>query len=231
LMLFRRHRQRYGGYIVHKGLGLLVLCIIGSHYFQIQKEATLNAGQDMTIGAYRRTFLGSTDGTDAEDSNREVFQSQIQIWSHGQLLDYVYPGRAIYKNYGNQPASIIPIKTFGVTDLYIVLDDAKSLSKSSFHVFLNPLVPFVWYGGIIMVLGGIICWWPETRRKIVGGRTGVAGLGLAPTDTLKVEPQDIVGLGLAPTDPPEVEPQDIVGAGLAPTDISKVEPQDIVGLG
>jgi cytochrome c-type biogenesis protein CcmF len=183
-MLFRRYRQRYGGYIVHIGLVMLVLGVIGSHYFQIEKEATLNAGQDMTIGEYRLTFLGSTDGTDAENSNEEVLQSQLQIWSNGQLQGYVYPGRAIYKNYGNQPASIIPIKTFGATDLYIVLDNANGLSQSSFHVFLNPLVPFVWYGGVIMMLGGIICWWPERRRKVVG-------VGLAPTRT--------IGTQLAPT--------------------------------
>ena len=134
----------------------------------------------MTIGAYRLTFLGSTDGTDALNRNKEVFQSQLQIWRDGQLLGYVYPGRAIYKNYGDQPASIIPIKTFGVTDLYIVLDDANGLARSSFHVFLNPLVPFVWYGGIIMILGGIICWWPERRRKIVGERIRVAA---SPTPT------------------------------------------------
>jgi cytochrome c-type biogenesis protein CcmF len=175
-MLFQRYRQRYGGYIVHIGLVLLVLGVIASHYFQVQKEATLKAGQDMTIGAYRLTFLGSTDAIDPDNGNKEVFQSQLQIWRDGHLLGYVYPGRAIYKNYDNQPASIIPIETFGVTDLYIVLDNSDGLSQSSFHVFLNPLVPFVWYGGLIMMLGGIICWWPERRRKTVGIRAGTVGI-------------------------------------------------------
>ena len=178
LMLFRRYRQRYGGYIVHIGLVLLVLGVIGSHYFQVQKEATLKAGQDTTIGGYRLTFLGSTDGTDAENKNKEVFQSQLQIWRDGQLQGYVYPGRAIYKNYGNQPASIIPIRTFGVTDLYIVLDNSNGLTQSSFHIFLNPLIPFVWYGALVMLLGGIICWWPERRRRIVAVKVGT---NLAPT--------------------------------------------------
>lgn len=206
LMLFRRYRQRYGGYIVHIGLVLLVLGVIGSHYFQIQKEATLNAHQKMTIGPYRLTFWGSTDGTDPENSNKEIFQSQIEIWRNGQLPIFVYPGRAVYKNYGNQPASIIPIETFGATDLYIVLDDSNGLSQSSFHVFLNPLVPFVWYGALIMVLGGVICWWPEGRRKSVGGRISTVGVGLVPTTTSEVEPQGTVGVELAPATSSEVEP-------------------------
>jgi cytochrome c-type biogenesis protein CcmF len=211
LMLFRRYRQRYGGYIVHIGLVLLVLGVIGSHYFQIQKEATLKEGQDMTIGAYRLTFLGSTDGIDAENTNKEVFQSQLQIWRDGHLLGYVYPGRAIYKNYDNQPASIIPIETFGVTDLYIVLDNSDGLSQSSFHVFLNPLVSFVWFGGLIMMLGGITCWWPERHRKIVVMRTpsvGVDRAGLSPV--LGADPTPTVGVVLSADPAPAVIPDEEV---------------------
>jgi cytochrome c biogenesis factor len=29
---------------------------------------------------------------------------------------------------------------------------------------MNPLVPLVWSGGVLMLLGGIACWWPERRR-------------------------------------------------------------------
>jgi cytochrome c-type biogenesis protein CcmF len=165
-MLLQRDRQRYGGYIVHLGLLLLVVGVIGSHAFQLKKEATLNVGQDMTIGSYRLTFLGSTSGTDALDNSKIILQSQLQIWQNGQLLGYIYPGRVVYTHFGNQPTSTIPIKTFGVTDLYVILDQANGLNQASFHVFLNPLVPFIWYGGIIMCLGGIICWWPQHQAVI-----------------------------------------------------------------
>src|SRR5258708_6906940 len=45
-MLFKRYRQRYGGYVVHLGLVLLAVGVIGSQFFQLQHEATLKAGQE-----------------------------------------------------------------------------------------------------------------------------------------------------------------------------------------
>jgi hypothetical protein len=69
------------------------------------------------------------------------------------------------------------------------LDDTRGLSQSSFHVFLNPLVPFVWYGGVVMVLGGLICWWPERRRKIVGvGQGGLVSPWAVSTRSPEVVP-------------------------------------------
>ena len=163
-MLFNRYRQRYGGYIVHLGLVLLVLGIIGSHYFQVQDDALLKEGQDANVAGYRLTYLGNTD---RKEVDREIVTAQIQVWHNGKLLDYIYPARTIYYNYGNQPASTISITTYGASDLYVYLDNWDNLSQATFRVFYNPLVPFIWYGGLLMLLGGVLCWWPERQRRRV----------------------------------------------------------------
>ena len=169
-MLVKRYRQRYGGYIVHLGLVLLSVGIIGSHFFQMQQDAVLNVGQDMTIAGYRLSFLGNVDTT---DTGVETIKSQLQIWHDGQLQSYIYPGRQIYTNYADQPVSLISISTFGLNDVYVFLADWKGATNATIRVFINPLVPLVWYGGLLMLFGGIICWWPE-RRKPVAARKVVA---------------------------------------------------------
>ncbi len=162
LMLISRYRQRYGGYIVHLGLVMLTLGVIGSHFFQVQKDAFLQAGQDTQVSGYRLVYLGNTD---IKEDNVETVTAQVQIWHDGQLQKYIYPGRQIYSNFGNQPASLISITTFGLTDLYIFLADWKGPNSATLQVYVNPLVPLVWYGGLLMLLGGIICWWPAQRRS------------------------------------------------------------------
>ena len=101
---------------------------------------------------------------DAKEQDREIVMAQVQVWHEGQLQSYIYPGRTFYRNFGNQPASQISILTFGVTDLYILLDNWDGPSQATLRVFINPLVPLIWYGGLIMLLGGVICWWPGRRR-------------------------------------------------------------------
>ncbi len=160
-MLFNRYRQRYGGYLVHLGLVLLVAGIIGSQFFQMQRDAPLKAGQELNFAGYRILYLGNID---EKESDREIVIAQVQIWRDGQLQSYIYPGRTFYRNFDNQPASQISILTFGVTDLYILLDNWDGPSQVTLRVFINPLVPLIWYGGVVMLLGGVICWWPGRKR-------------------------------------------------------------------
>lgn len=160
-MLIKRYRQRYGGYLVHLGLVLLAIGVIGSHFFQLQQDAVLNPGQEIAIAGYRITYVGNIDQT---DPGVETIQAQLQIWRDGQLQSYIYPGRHFYQSFPSQPASAISITTFGLTDVYVFLADWKGASEATIRVFVNPLVSLVWLGGIVMLLGGIVCWWPERRR-------------------------------------------------------------------
>jgi cytochrome c-type biogenesis protein CcmF len=162
-MLFYRYRQRYGGYVVHLGLVLLAVGVIGSQFFQIQQDAVLKPGQEVTVAGYRLVYFGNID---MKESSTETITAQVQIWRDGQLQRYIYPGRVFYHNFADQPASLISITTFGLTDLYIILDDWNGAGQATIRVFVNPLVPLVWIGGLLMLLGGIVCWWP--------GATGLA---------------------------------------------------------
>jgi cytochrome c-type biogenesis protein CcmF len=176
--LFNRYRQRYGGYIVHLGLVALVVGIIGSSFFQQQTDATLKPGQDMSIAGYRFTFLGNITAT---DTDKQTITSQLQVWHNDQLISYIYPGRVIYNNYPQQPTSMITISTFGATDVYVYLESWNGPAQATLHVFINPLVPFVWYGALLMVIGGIFCWWPvPVRKKTVAKMRSAGRIARAP---------------------------------------------------
>lgn len=162
-MLISRYRQRYGGYIVHLGLVLLAVGVIGSNFFQVQQDANLKSGQEMHIAGYTLVFMGNIDTTSSHDV--ETVMAIMQVWQNGQLQRYVYPGRNFYPNFANQPTSVISITTFGLTDLYVFLADYNGASEATIRVFVNPLTPLVWFGGFLMLLGGITCWWPEQRRR------------------------------------------------------------------
>lgn len=163
--LFQRQRQRYGGYVVHMGLVLLTVGVIGSNFFQIQHDAVLKPGQETAVAGYRFVYFGNID---AKDPAQETITAQLQLWQNGHLIHYIYPGRTIYKNFDNQPATLISITTVGLNDLYVVLTDYSGPGQATIRVYVNPLVPLVWWGGIIMLLGGLICWWPA--QKSVAGR-------------------------------------------------------------
>ncbi len=162
-MLIVRYRRRYGGYLVHLGLVLLAVGVIGSNFFQVERDAVLKPGQTLNVAGYQLTYLGNiayaTPGVDA-------VTAQLQIWQDGRLLRYIYPGRQFYRNFENQPTSQISISTFGLTDVYVFLADWQGAASATIRVFINPLTSLVWLGGLLMLVGGIICWWPERRSRL-----------------------------------------------------------------
>ena len=165
VIMIQRYRRRYGGYIVHIGLILLAAGMIGSHAFQQEHDASLKPGQTVTIGDYKLVYFGNTDNTYPDV---EIISAQIQVWRNGQLEEYIYPARQFYPHFQNEPSSLISITTENMSDLYVFLADWQGASQASFRIFINPLVPLIWSGGIVMLFGGIICWWPEKRRRRSG---------------------------------------------------------------
>ncbi len=166
-MLFKRYRQRYGGYIVHLGLALLAVGVIGSHFFQTQKDVVLKSGQETIMAGNRLVYLGNLD---IKQPDKEIIMAQLQIWRDGQLQQYIYPGRTFYHSFQDQPASQISITSIGLTDFYVVLENFSGPAEATIHIYVNPLTSLVWYGGLLMLLGGIICWWPERRKVMVTQR-------------------------------------------------------------
>ena len=197
-MLFERYRQRYGGYLVHLGLVMLAVGIIGSHFFQIQQDAVLKPGQEMDVAGYKLVYLGNIDRTYPDV---EILTAQLQVWHDEQLQQFIYPGRQLYTSFANQPTSLISITTYGLTDLYVFLADWNGASKATIRVFVNPLVPLVWLGGIMMLLGGIICWWPSRRKQPISDRIGsgvvLGGEGTPASSLSEQQPvSDRVGAGV-----------------------------------
>jgi cytochrome c-type biogenesis protein CcmF len=159
--LVSRHRQRYGGYAVHLGLVVLAVGVIGSQFFQQQQDAQLTRGQHLTVAGYTVTFL---DASDTSRGDVETVTAHLRVTGGGRVLEDIYPGRNLYANFQNQPTSDISITTHGLRDLYVFLADWNGASSITIRVFVNPLVPLIWLGGVLMLLGGLLCWWPERRR-------------------------------------------------------------------
>jgi len=54
-------------------------------------------------------------------------------------------------------------------DLYVLLVDWQPVSAAgaTFKVYHNPLVNFLWLGGLVFILGTLVAAWPEREREFV----------------------------------------------------------------
>lgn len=75
-----------------------------------------------------------------------------------------------------EPSTAVGILDGVAQDVYVVLAGATNEDTAEIRITFNPLVWWVWYGGLTMALGGLIVMWPQadTARSRSGYQTVLA---------------------------------------------------------
>jgi cytochrome c-type biogenesis protein CcmF len=159
----RSNTQRYGGYIVHLGIVLIAIGIIGSSFFNTSKEANLKVGDSMTIGQYKLTYQG-LETKDTPDQT--ITRANLNVTVAGKpYLDLA--AEKLYQKSQQQAVTEVALHSTLVQDLYVILENWQSNGASAdFKVLVNPLVMWIWIGGGVFVLGGLVAFWPSRKEKV-----------------------------------------------------------------
>ena len=161
--LIRRNHRRYGGYIIHIGVVLIAMGVIGDAYFKQETQGTVSQGESLMIGGYQLEFkeLLGYPGSDG----REIVEAVTSLSQDGQLIRELSPRRD-YFVVQEQPVSVPGVYSTPGVDFYVLLVgwDAGGTS-ATFKIYVNPLINWVWVGGIVMILGTIIATWSNPARR------------------------------------------------------------------
>jgi cytochrome c-type biogenesis protein CcmF len=161
-----RNRRRYGGYIIHLGVVLMALGVIGIEMFQTQTQGTIKPGEQLVLGNYAITFR-SLAQFDTKDG-RNVARAVIDISQNGKFLGQLYPRRDYFYE-SQQPMTIPGLRSTPVDDLYVDLVDWQPISTdgATFKIFRNPLVMWLWAGALVFILGTLVAAWPDREPEPV----------------------------------------------------------------
>ncbi len=143
-----RNRRRYGGYVVHLGVVLIVLGFAGSA-FRVERSAHLAQGQAMQVGDYTLRYERLTRGDTPE---KQIFQANISASRGGEVVETLEPQRNLHK-VQQQFQSEVAIATGPVEDLYVVVTAIDPDGAASVRAFVNPLTWWIWMGAALMAVG------------------------------------------------------------------------------
>ncbi len=228
--LFARNRRRYGGYVVHSGLAILLIAVAASSSFQTSRDLRLRPGQSAVVNGYKITYEKPTAEINPAEQ-RLTFGSVLTVTKDGKPYATLSPSRNYYSAVG-APAGGGPIRSFfegeatsevgrkttvggdvwtsmipdlGALNPLIASADRRLMRigrgigpgdtraqqvygalqgvavrkieqsylhhppPATFRVNVNPLVTWIWVGGAIAVIGGLVAIWPapEARRRRV----------------------------------------------------------------
>jgi cytochrome c-type biogenesis protein CcmF len=207
--LVARARRRYGGYVVHLGIVFIFFAITGG-LFSAEDKHEFKRGESIEFAGWRLTYTGLKSQLDDdpldEARSMERFEkghwhtvrhlAVVDVYEGDEKVATLTPGRFIYRTHPQQPTTEVDTLTTATSDLYLVLQafDRKG-ETATLKAYKNPLMLWMWLGGGAMMLGALVCIWPEPRRARVPRTAQVPAV--APTG-LRIWPWILaLGAGLA----------------------------------
>jgi cytochrome c-type biogenesis protein CcmF len=181
IRLIDRNRRRYGGYLVHVGVLIYFVAFAGMA-FKREREATLKPGESVEMGSpfghtYQFTHLGISQ---YESLNRIVSAATVQVTKDGKAAGLMTSEKRQHVDSFNrptfEPSTEVGIRSNLQEDLYIVFAGSVDGTEEAVYRFnINPLVWWVWFGGLVLALGGVVTMWPGGGPRSLAPRRVQAG--------------------------------------------------------
>jgi cytochrome c-type biogenesis protein CcmF len=162
-----RNTRRYGGYIVHLGMVMIFIGLAGQA-FNKEVEKELPIGSTINIGKYE-LLLQSMDRK--QEKNYVADRMIVEVMKDKKPVMMLYPERRNFPA-NQESGTMVAIYSTLREDLYVVYAGMNPQNNlPTIHVFINPLVKWVWWGGMVVVMGIIVALVPNRAAVVVLART------------------------------------------------------------
>ena len=153
--LFLRIKQRrslslsfIGMVLAHIGIAVTTIGITVSSAYGIENDVKMAPGQQTVLAGYVIAFLGEKS---LQGPNYRGSQADFIIQGH----THIYPEKRIY-DVGQMAMTESAIDVTLFRDIYIALGEPLGQKAWSVRLYYKPLVRWIWGGGIMMFLGGLL---------------------------------------------------------------------------
>jgi len=161
LTLILKNRRRYGGFIVHIGIALMAIGITASSAFKVEKESILAPGQSVN---FLKKYTVEYQGLQRVPGPGYQEVRALLKWKGSGDME-VHPAKRFYEGSREESSSETAILPTLVGDFYFILAGWDENENVSIKVIFNPLVSWIWVGGLVVLLGSLIAVSARTRKE------------------------------------------------------------------
>jgi cytochrome c-type biogenesis protein CcmF len=155
-------RGTWGTALAHAGLGVAIAGMTGSAMWVSEAIQRVRPGETLELAGYSLEFLGMAP---VAGPNYDAERASFRVRRDGRDLGLLSPEQRKYPLSGME-LSHAAIRSTGLSDLYVALGDDDGQGGRTVRLYHHPLVPWLWFGGLLMVAGGLLSL--SDRRLRVG---------------------------------------------------------------
>jgi cytochrome c-type biogenesis protein CcmF len=155
-------RRRFGGYVVHAAVVVIIIAIAVSSTMGSSREVQLRQGESIQLGRYTLTFLRAEE---TMEPHRQVLAAVVGVKEGGRDAGVLRPSM---NQYGNQrePIGTPAVRTSWREDLYLsALNIDPRGGSVGLLALVNPMVAWIWVATAVMGLGGLLAVFPARTSR------------------------------------------------------------------
>jgi len=166
----RLTRAMLGMQIAHAGVGLFVIGVTASNSFGIEADERIFVGDSIEIAGYDIRLDGLRQ---VEGPNYTALRGDVKISRDGDPVAVVFPEKRIYR-VQTSPMTEADIDVSWARHMFVALGDNLGEGAWSIRVQYKPLIRLIWFGALIMAIGGGIAI-SDRRYRLRKTQTAAAG--------------------------------------------------------
>jgi cytochrome c-type biogenesis protein CcmF len=161
--LTMRNTRRYGGYIIHIGMVFVFIGLAGAA-FNRDVQKNMQVSDSLQIGPYT-LVLQATDTK--PEKNYTAQRLLVEVLRDHKPMMMLFPEKRQFLT-NKENGTMVAIYSTLKEDLYVVFAGTDPDTQLPvIHAFLNPLVKWIWFGGVTVVFGTLIALLPNRRSVLV----------------------------------------------------------------
>ncbi|SEQ60941.1 cytochrome c-type biogenesis protein CcmF [Solimonas aquatica] len=149
-------RAVWGMSLAHAGLGVWVLGVTFVSLYSIEQDVRLGPGQTAELAGYAFRFDGIVP---RPGPNYDADHAQVQIEHEGRPVASLQPEKRLYRA-TRQVMTEAAVDHTPLRDLYVALGEPIDKNNAggdwALRLYYKPMMRLVWWGGVLMALGGLI---------------------------------------------------------------------------
>jgi cytochrome c-type biogenesis protein CcmF len=168
-------RATVGMMLAHIGVAVFVFGVTMVGTYDIERDVAMSPGDSTTVRGYTFTYQGAQA---VQGPNYQAMRGHLVVTREGKPVSDMYPEKRVYRVQRN-PMTEAAIDSRIKGDLYVQLGEVIAGDKWLVRIWVKPFVSWVWFGCLLMGLGGI---WAVTDRRYRARATS-SSLERAPAPT------------------------------------------------
>ncbi|MBD2859028.1 heme lyase CcmF/NrfE family subunit [Spongiibacter sp. KMU-158] len=160
----------YGMLLAHLGLACSVLGVGMVTSFNIEKDMRMAIGESIDVGHYQLRF---DQIENIEGPNYRGQRGHFTLSNKGRELTKLHPEKRRYHARGSQVMTEAAIDAGLFRDVYVAMGEPLDKQAWAVRIQVKPFVRWIWLGGILMALGGLLAILDRRYRPSSASTTGM----------------------------------------------------------